>query len=268
MHDEFEMNMIWELNFFLGLQIKQIEDGIFFNQPKYIKEMLKKFELEDFKPAKTPMSMENKLTKDDEADSMDSVKYRVKLCLENEVKDGDKIVKKELIVALRGEIYFVKSIINPEEDDIEPGVSLRRSFLRLTKDDWELLLDGINFGYIPKLKETSLPPFVCKMGKALGTRKGIDEAKPMNRGIILLNHSKAEPIGVLKDVLCQVGVTTIIAMFLILDILWTKRICHQKFHAAKTNVITKESDSRDDDDYCIKRNSMGHQFMDLNLLDI
>ncbi|GKA69486.1 retrovirus-related pol polyprotein from transposon TNT 1-94 [Tanacetum coccineum] len=34
MHDEFEMSMMGELNFFLGLQIKQMEDGIFFNQSK------------------------------------------------------------------------------------------------------------------------------------------------------------------------------------------------------------------------------------------
>ncbi|GJY88603.1 retrovirus-related pol polyprotein from transposon TNT 1-94 [Tanacetum coccineum] len=55
MHDEFEMSMMGELNFFLGLQIKQLDDGIFFNQSKYIKEMLKKFGLEDSKP----MPMEN-----------------------------------------------------------------------------------------------------------------------------------------------------------------------------------------------------------------
>ncbi|GKC40676.1 retrovirus-related pol polyprotein from transposon TNT 1-94 [Tanacetum coccineum] len=76
MHDEFEMSMMGEFNFFLGLQIKQMEDGIFFNQSKYIKEMLKKFGLEYSKPTKTPMSTEIKLTKDDEADSVDSSKYR------------------------------------------------------------------------------------------------------------------------------------------------------------------------------------------------
>ncbi|GJR95397.1 retrovirus-related pol polyprotein from transposon TNT 1-94 [Tanacetum coccineum] len=76
MHDEFEMSMMGELNFFLGLQIKQIEDGIFFNQSKYIKEMLKKFGLEDSKPTKTPMSTKIKLTKGDEADFVDSSKYR------------------------------------------------------------------------------------------------------------------------------------------------------------------------------------------------
>ncbi|GJV09897.1 retrovirus-related pol polyprotein from transposon TNT 1-94 [Tanacetum coccineum] len=76
MHDEFEMSMMGELNFFLGLQIKQLEDGIFFNQSKYIKEMLKKFRLEDSKPMKTPISTETKLTKDVEGESVDNTKYR------------------------------------------------------------------------------------------------------------------------------------------------------------------------------------------------
>ncbi|GJU51364.1 retrovirus-related pol polyprotein from transposon TNT 1-94 [Tanacetum coccineum] len=76
MHDEFETSMMDELNFFLGLQIKQIEDGIFFNQSKYIKEMLKKIGLEDSKPMKTPMSSDTKLTKDEECESIDTTNYR------------------------------------------------------------------------------------------------------------------------------------------------------------------------------------------------
>ncbi|GJS64091.1 retrovirus-related pol polyprotein from transposon TNT 1-94 [Tanacetum coccineum] len=76
MHDEFEMSMMGELNFFLGLQIKQMEDGIFFNQSKYIKEMFKKFGLDDSKPMKTPMSSDTKLTKDKECESVDSTKYQ------------------------------------------------------------------------------------------------------------------------------------------------------------------------------------------------
>ncbi|GJT41020.1 retrovirus-related pol polyprotein from transposon TNT 1-94 [Tanacetum coccineum] len=66
MHDEFEMSMMGELNFFLGLQIKQMEDGIFFNQSKYIKHIIMKFGLEESKPMKTPMSSDTKLTKDEE----------------------------------------------------------------------------------------------------------------------------------------------------------------------------------------------------------
>nr|GEW35578.1 hypothetical protein [Tanacetum cinerariifolium] len=76
MHEEFEMSMMSELNFFLGLQIKQMKDGIFINQSKYIKEMLKKFGLEESKPIKTPMSSDTKLTKDEECESVDSTKYR------------------------------------------------------------------------------------------------------------------------------------------------------------------------------------------------
>ncbi|GJS21202.1 retrovirus-related pol polyprotein from transposon TNT 1-94 [Tanacetum coccineum] len=76
MHDEFEMSMMDKLNFFLGLQIKQMEDGIFFNQSKYIKEMLKKFGLKNSKLMKTPMSSDTKLTKDEECESVDSTKYQ------------------------------------------------------------------------------------------------------------------------------------------------------------------------------------------------
>ncbi|GKC91971.1 retrovirus-related pol polyprotein from transposon TNT 1-94, partial [Tanacetum coccineum] len=76
MHDEFEMSMMGELNFFIRLQIKQMEDCIFFNQSKYIKEMLKKFGLEDSKPIKIPMSSDTKLTKDEECESVNSTKYR------------------------------------------------------------------------------------------------------------------------------------------------------------------------------------------------
>nr|GEW33647.1 hypothetical protein [Tanacetum cinerariifolium] len=76
MHDESEMSMMGGLNFFLGLQIKQLDDVIFFNQSKYIKEILKKFELEDSKPMKRPMSTEIKLTKDEECEPVDNTKYR------------------------------------------------------------------------------------------------------------------------------------------------------------------------------------------------
>ncbi|GJZ86025.1 retrovirus-related pol polyprotein from transposon TNT 1-94 [Tanacetum coccineum] len=76
MHDEFEISMMGELNFLFGLQIKKIEDDIFFNQSKYIKEMLKKFGLEDSKPKKTSMSSDAKLMKDKECESIDSTKCR------------------------------------------------------------------------------------------------------------------------------------------------------------------------------------------------
>ncbi|GKB04104.1 retrovirus-related pol polyprotein from transposon TNT 1-94 [Tanacetum coccineum] len=97
-HDEFEMSMMGELNFFLGLQNKQLEDGIFFTQSKYIKEMLKKFSLEDSKPIKTSMSSETKLTQDKDGESIDDTKYRYMIvrlkllsCMLKKSKDGQKL---------------------------------------------------------------------------------------------------------------------------------------------------------------------------------
>ena len=43
MHKEFEMSMMGELNFFLGLQVKQLKEGTFINQGKYIRDLLKKY---------------------------------------------------------------------------------------------------------------------------------------------------------------------------------------------------------------------------------
>ena len=49
MASEFEMSMIRELSYFLGLQIKQMKNGTFVSQGKYIKYMLKKFGMIDSK---------------------------------------------------------------------------------------------------------------------------------------------------------------------------------------------------------------------------
>ncbi|RVW49495.1 hypothetical protein CK203_092796 [Vitis vinifera] len=65
MHSEFEMSMMGELNYFLGLQIKQLKEGTFINQAKYIKDLLKRFNMEEAKVMKTPMSSSIKLDMDE-----------------------------------------------------------------------------------------------------------------------------------------------------------------------------------------------------------
>nr|GEZ84887.1 zinc finger, CCHC-type [Tanacetum cinerariifolium] len=70
-----------------------MEDEIFFNQSKYIKEMLKKFGLEDSKPTKTLMSTEIELSKDDEANFMDRGMFVIRIArsfglLTNEMRDA------------------------------------------------------------------------------------------------------------------------------------------------------------------------------------
>ena len=49
MQEEFDMSMMGELNFFLGLQVKQVEHGIFLSQAKYCRELLKKLNMENCK---------------------------------------------------------------------------------------------------------------------------------------------------------------------------------------------------------------------------
>ena len=76
MTNQFEMSMIGELSYFLGLQIKQMDKGIFLNQEKYVDEMLKKFNFNDTRIRGTPMSTTLKLDIDDIGKSIDQRKYR------------------------------------------------------------------------------------------------------------------------------------------------------------------------------------------------
>jgi Asp-tRNA(Asn)/Glu-tRNA(Gln) amidotransferase C subunit len=74
--NEFEMSLIRELSFFLGLQIRQRNQGIFISQTKYIREMIKRFRIEYCKPVTTPMQTSCKLRKDDDSKSTDQRQYK------------------------------------------------------------------------------------------------------------------------------------------------------------------------------------------------
>jgi hypothetical protein len=76
MDSEFEMSMIGELSFFLGLQITERYEGMFISQEKYLREMLKRFQMEDSKPVGTPMVTGCKLSKDDDSPDVDQSSYR------------------------------------------------------------------------------------------------------------------------------------------------------------------------------------------------
>jgi hypothetical protein len=75
MQNEFEMSLFGEISFFLGLQIRQRNQIIFISQTKYIREMLKRFGMEDCKPVITPMQTSCKLSKDDDSKSTDQRQY-------------------------------------------------------------------------------------------------------------------------------------------------------------------------------------------------
>jgi hypothetical protein len=73
---QFEISMMGELKFFLGLQIKQSKEGTFVYQAKYTKDIMTKFKMEDSKAMVTPMSMTTALDADEEDEHVDQKEYR------------------------------------------------------------------------------------------------------------------------------------------------------------------------------------------------
>ena len=76
MKKEFEMSMVGELNYFLGLQVKQRKDEIFISQEKYAKNLVKRFGLDSKKHTSTPMSSLVKLSLDVAGVEVDPTLYR------------------------------------------------------------------------------------------------------------------------------------------------------------------------------------------------
>jgi hypothetical protein len=65
MQSEFEMSLVGELTYFLGFQVKQMEDTIFISQSKYAKNIVKKFGMDNGGHKRTPAATHLKLTKDE-----------------------------------------------------------------------------------------------------------------------------------------------------------------------------------------------------------
>ncbi|GJU20576.1 putative ribonuclease H-like domain-containing protein [Tanacetum coccineum] len=76
MQKEFKMSSMGELTFFLGLQVKQSNGGIFLSQDKYVKDILNKFDFRTIKPASTPIEAHKSLGKDEEGEDVDVHLYR------------------------------------------------------------------------------------------------------------------------------------------------------------------------------------------------
>jgi hypothetical protein len=71
----FEMSMMGELQFFLGIHIKQAKEGTFVHQAKYMKDIIKKFKMDDLKPLTTPISTTTALDADVDGESVDQKEY-------------------------------------------------------------------------------------------------------------------------------------------------------------------------------------------------
>ena len=76
MQQEFEMSLLGELIYFLGLQVQQTKDGIFLSQTKYLKQILKRYGMEDSKPLCTPMVTGCSLISNNESAAVHQPTYR------------------------------------------------------------------------------------------------------------------------------------------------------------------------------------------------
>nr|GEZ25570.1 putative reverse transcriptase, RNA-dependent DNA polymerase [Tanacetum cinerariifolium] len=76
LYEKFQMSSMDELTFFLGLQVKQKQDGIFISQNKYVADILKKFELSEVKTTSTPMKILKPVLKDEDRQEVDVHIYR------------------------------------------------------------------------------------------------------------------------------------------------------------------------------------------------
>ncbi|GJU49595.1 hypothetical protein Tco_1219150 [Tanacetum coccineum] len=247
-----------------------------------------------------------------------SNEYTVKLCLDYEVKKGNKeddvdpgvIFGRSFMRLVNGIVDFSSGVITvyPEQDSFEDDSEKTEKSM----DDWDQLLD-FNFEDIPQLDvgmakapetdgENQNPN---RLGRVRGRNKveldGMIKEKEEKAikvkgeafkeeddpGAFIFPIRFEEPMGIFTNVLCQVGVTTIIAKFLILDIPIDRDapivvgrgflyiiggivntlerlfstfdgIFHQTFHATRSDVQrTAKSDSDDEEEYEIKRNKFG-----------
>jgi hypothetical protein len=75
MTDSVEMSMMGEMKFFLGFEIKQLKEGTFINQAKYVQDMLKRFKMKELNGATTPMPTNCHLELDPNGKDVDQKVY-------------------------------------------------------------------------------------------------------------------------------------------------------------------------------------------------
>jgi hypothetical protein len=64
------------MTYYLGIEIKQVENGIFMNQEKFAKEILKKFKIEDCAIVNTLVECRIKMSKNDKGEKINSITFK------------------------------------------------------------------------------------------------------------------------------------------------------------------------------------------------
>ncbi|KAG6492323.1 hypothetical protein ZIOFF_047278 [Zingiber officinale] len=78
------------MSFYLRLEVRQSDDGIFVGQQVYVKEVLDRFNMSNGKPVATPMEARAKLSKDEEGEKVDPTLFKSLVgCLSDFARDID-----------------------------------------------------------------------------------------------------------------------------------------------------------------------------------
>ena len=99
MKSKFEMSDLGEMQYFLGMQIKQTTTRISIGQFKYVEDLLKRFNIQGCKPVNTPLVVGSKLMKEDETPLCNATLYRYLI---------DSVT---YLTASRPDIMFVVSLV-------------------------------------------------------------------------------------------------------------------------------------------------------------
>jgi hypothetical protein len=76
MEKKFQISLMGELTFFLDIEVKQMKQDNFVYQAKYMKDLMKKFNMAEVKPMSTPMSTTTTLDPDENGKAVDQREYR------------------------------------------------------------------------------------------------------------------------------------------------------------------------------------------------
>ncbi|GJR92433.1 putative ribonuclease H-like domain-containing protein [Tanacetum coccineum] len=133
MHKKFQMSSMGELTFFLGLQVKQKEDGIFISQDKYVTEILKKFGFSNVKTTSTPMETHKPLLKDADGSLGASLDRNVTT---GALVDGKKVIITE--TSVRRDLHL-------EDAEGTECLPIATIFEELTRMGYEKLTQKLTF---------------------------------------------------------------------------------------------------------------------------
>nr|GEU60080.1 copia protein [Tanacetum cinerariifolium] len=162
MKDKFQMSSMGELAFFLGLQVKQNDDGIFISHDKYVAEILRKFGITNVKSASTPMEIEKPLLKDPDGEDVDVHIYRKKVVITKDVICQDlRLNNADGVECLPTEEIFAE-LARMRYEKPPPKLTFYKAFF-LTQ--WKFLIHTL--GQCVSEKRTVWNEFSCSMASAV-----------------------------------------------------------------------------------------------------